>query len=456
VLARSSALCDAAGRVKLLMCQLQIPGREQPRLAGMSELTGAVATGRFSAARAERKRHLDAPADTSAPMASEPTATLPRPTGVTPTLSSVRAASVMLAPRVKVDATASRFSRERPPDVLVIDDHAVNQELMAQMLMHLGCRARCAGSAELGLADLCERPVDLVMMDIRMPGMDGLQALSWIRQGPSPQFALRTHAALPVVAVTAHAVAGDADRCLEHGFDAYLAKPCRLEDLRLVLEGLLAWRPAEPSVDAGDTQPDHLATGQAEPIAPRPLPTIAVSGDRSTVPAEPPADAARHATGQTDSTSRLGEGIPVFDHQALHRLRALDPSGQNQLLVRVMKAFELSLQRLSTQLRDARQQQDVSAVRHAAHTLKSSSASVGALRLSGLCLDVETALRRAGASFDVTPATAGAALAEPVDHLLDEIDRVQAALPAWLASDACASSMPSGGEPGAAACGAKA
>jgi HPt (histidine-containing phosphotransfer) domain-containing protein len=146
----------------------------------------------------------------------------------------------------------------------------------------------------------------------------------------------------------------------------------------------------------------------------------------------------------------------VFDHQALHRLRALDPSGQNQLLVRVMKAFELSLQRLSTQLRDARQQQDVSAVRHAAHTLKSSSASVGALRLSGLCLDVETALRRAGASFDVTPATAGAALAEPVDHLLDEIDRVQAALPAWLASDACASSMPSGGEPGAAAFGAKA
>jgi HPt (histidine-containing phosphotransfer) domain-containing protein len=85
---------------------------------------------------------------------------------------------------------------------------------------------------------------------------------------------------------------------------------------------------------------------------------------------------------------------PVLDEEALQRLRELDPSGQNHLLERVLRAFESSVLRLAPQLRDARQRGDMAAIRHVAHTLKSSSASVGALRLSRLCAEIEVAVRQ--------------------------------------------------------------
>ena len=85
---------------------------------------------------------------------------------------------------------------------------------------------------------------------------------------------------------------------------------------------------------------------------------------------------------------------PVLDEEALQRLRELDPGGRSHLLERVLRAFESSLLRLAPQLREARQRGDLQAVRHVAHTLKSSSASIGALRLSRLCAEIEAAVRQ--------------------------------------------------------------
>jgi HPt (histidine-containing phosphotransfer) domain-containing protein len=85
---------------------------------------------------------------------------------------------------------------------------------------------------------------------------------------------------------------------------------------------------------------------------------------------------------------------PVLDEEALQRLRELDPSGQNHLLERVLRAFETSLLRLAPQLREARERGDMQAIRHVVHTLKSSSASVGAVRLSRLCADIEVLVRQ--------------------------------------------------------------
>ncbi|MFM2066749.1 MAG: hypothetical protein RLZZ584_1658 [Pseudomonadota bacterium] len=167
--------------------------------------------------------------------------------------------------------------------------------------------------------------------------------------------------------------------------------------------------------------------------------------------------------------ARVGQGAhgtPVFDAQALQRLQALDPNGQSHLLARVLKAFEVSLQRLSGQLQLGRAQADLTAVRHVVHTLKSSSASVGALRLAQLCADVETRLRGLPAASSVqgraaaAPGAGAAAACDErlamaaasfdmgtVDAVLDEMRRVHAAMPDLLASAA----GPATGLPGAVA-----
>jgi HPt (histidine-containing phosphotransfer) domain-containing protein len=99
----------------------------------------------------------------------------------------------------------------------------------------------------------------------------------------------------------------------------------------------------------------------------------------------------------------------VLDEAALQRLRELDPGGQNHLLERVLSAFEASILRLGPQLAEARQRKDMAGIRHVAHTLKSSSASIGALGLSRLCAEIEAAVRQEAP--------------EGLAALLDDVDR---------------------------------
>ena len=86
--------------------------------------------------------------------------------------------------------------------------------------------------------------------------------------------------------------------------------------------------------------------------------------------------------------------LPVLDTDALARLKELDPTGANDLLPRVLKAFKTSAARLMPQLEEARSAGDQATIRLVAHTLKSSSASIGAARLSALCAHVESLIRR--------------------------------------------------------------
>jgi HPt (histidine-containing phosphotransfer) domain-containing protein len=84
----------------------------------------------------------------------------------------------------------------------------------------------------------------------------------------------------------------------------------------------------------------------------------------------------------------------VLDAAALARLIELDPQGENQLLERVFKAFESSTARLMPKLQESRVKADGAGIRHVAHTLKSASASLGAMKLSQLCAEVEHELRQ--------------------------------------------------------------
>jgi HPt (histidine-containing phosphotransfer) domain-containing protein len=108
----------------------------------------------------------------------------------------------------------------------------------------------------------------------------------------------------------------------------------------------------------------------------------------------------------------------VLDEASLQRLHELDPKGTNRVVERVLQAFEASLNRLLPQARQALQQADQEALRHVVHTLKSSSASVGALQLSKHCSEIENRLRLQQAE----------ALAERTDALLAEGERVLAAV----------------------------
>lgn len=83
----------------------------------------------------------------------------------------------------------------------------------------------------------------------------------------------------------------------------------------------------------------------------------------------------------------------VLEPQAIERLRELDPGGQSKLLKRVADAFDTSVARLLPQMKTAFAASDLAAIRHVAHTLKSSSASIGAVKLSQLCADIEAMSR---------------------------------------------------------------
>jgi HPt (histidine-containing phosphotransfer) domain-containing protein len=114
----------------------------------------------------------------------------------------------------------------------------------------------------------------------------------------------------------------------------------------------------------------------------------------------------------------FGRLTDVLDAESLERLRELDPQGANGLLPRVLRAFDTSLERLLGQLADARVRGDLTAMRHVAHTLKSSSASIGALELSRICADIERRLRDQD-SGELQPL---------LDDMVAQSDRVRAVL----------------------------
>jgi signal transduction histidine kinase/CheY-like chemotaxis protein/ligand-binding sensor domain-containing protein len=124
---------------------------------------------------------------------------------------------------VKPVATEPTHRRAR---ILVAEDVPVNQKLAKFMLAKMGHSVTLAGNGVEALARWCEEPFDLIFMDVQMPEMDGFEATRRIRQAEAS-----TGRHTPIVATTAHAMAGDAERCLAAGMDGYVSKPISLKDL---------------------------------------------------------------------------------------------------------------------------------------------------------------------------------------------------------------------------------
>jgi len=119
--------------------------------------------------------------------------------------------------------------------ILLAEDNAVNQKIVIKMLEKYGVRVDAVASGKEALDALRLAPYDLVLMDVQMPEMDGYEATRMIRQGKAgPQDKL------PIIALTANAMTGDRERCLDAGMSDYVTKPVHLHDLLSVIERALA------------------------------------------------------------------------------------------------------------------------------------------------------------------------------------------------------------------------
>ncbi len=173
--------------------------------------------------------------------------------------------------RVKVRSQAMPPNAARPAlagrRVLVVEDNAVNQKVVLKMLENLGIKASCAGNGREALDELSRNTYELVLMDCQMPLMDGYAATRALRERERMSKLVRT----PVIALTANALDGDREKCVEAGMDDHLTKPLLLDDLSKSLQQWLCPATAVPGQGggSGDLRPilQRLADDSGMPLA---------------------------------------------------------------------------------------------------------------------------------------------------------------------------------------------
>jgi CheY-like chemotaxis protein/HPt (histidine-containing phosphotransfer) domain-containing protein len=236
-----------------------------------------------------------------------------------------------------VDAPAAASAAATGPvtgSVLVVEDNRVNQLVVQSMLERLGCCARVVSDGALALEALRHARFDAILMDCQMPVMDGYTLTGRIRAREAGG------ARIPIIALTANALEGDRARCLAAGMDDYLSKPFRLSELAAVLA---RWLPQ-----------------QEQPIM------------------------------------EQSHDLASLDQNALKAIRELDAGGAAGLLEQVVALYLEASPPLLVQIEQGLASGNADSVRMAAHTLKSSSANLGAQGLAQMCATLEHAARSGG------------------------------------------------------------
>ncbi|MGO4380792.1 response regulator [Pseudoduganella sp. RAF53_2] len=299
--------------------------------------------------------------------------------------------------------TGAQRSRRRLK-VLLAEDNAVNVEVASAMLEGLGLDVVCAANGDEALHSARAGEFDLVLMDCMMPGKDGFEATAEIRKHEQLQGRARQ---LPIVAITANALQGDRERCLAAGMDDYLSKPFSQQSLAATLGRWVALpraaaaqhgdatrlRPVRPPRAATAPAPMQHPLRRADDPAPPPLavvPAAQYPGNAApalaTATASAGAETLTAADGAECATLLAPDGI---NRQALDAIRALSADHGEILLHRVLHAFIDDTPTHLHMLRQAIDSVDTGVMRKAAHSLKSSSANVGADALAKLCRELE-------------------------------------------------------------------
>jgi signal transduction histidine kinase/DNA-binding response OmpR family regulator len=154
------------------------------------------------------------------------------------------------APRARQSAFAAERRTGEGAHILLAEDNVVNQRVCCRMLEKAGHSVVVAENGKQALQLLAEQPFDLILMDVQMPEMGGFEATGIIRDN---EVHSDTH--IPIIALTAHAMSGDRERCLEAGMDAYLSKPIRAQDLLDTIGSFVNAEDPMPSVAADGALP---------------------------------------------------------------------------------------------------------------------------------------------------------------------------------------------------------
>lgn len=267
-------------------------------------------------------------------------------------------------PRAPHEATPAGHA---PLRVLLAEDNRVNQKVAARAVERCGHQVVVVEDGLQAVRATGEQPFDCVLMDLQMPGMDGTDATRAIRERER-----ETGGHLRIIALTANAMEGDREACLAAGMDDYLAKPLHLDDLRDALERALERR--SPRLAQGAPALEDIMPLEADEEGPLRLDVLdALRGDLQT-----PGDGGEFA-----------EIIDLFLGNARRNCNAV---------------------------RDALASGDRQSLELAAHSLKGSSSTMGAVRLAALCASLEEAGHTGALERAAT-------LAERLDTELDLVQR---------------------------------
>ena len=284
--------------------------------------------------------------------------------------------------------------------ILVAEDNLVNQEVVRGMLERVGCTADMACNGKEAVHLVKQGTYDFVFMDCQMPEMDGFGATEAIREMERKGYQMRKPTCpfprIPIIALTANAMDGDKEACLLRGMDDYLSKPFSLDQLHGVLGRWLPsrnWKSAQISY-AGrairlELNPNHGEFMQRGGKGLPPMTTAEPPVDEScgsaaaslVVPEAPPSAA--------DAVETSEQEAPVLDANLLNEIRSLQREGAPDILERVLRTYLEETPKLIAELQRAMATGDAALLKRAAHTLKSSSANVGAKAFSLHCKQLE-------------------------------------------------------------------
>ena len=235
-----------------------------------------------------------------------------------------------------------------PLRILLAEDNATNQKLSLAILARLGYHADLAANGLEVLQSLDRQPYDVILMDVQMPEMDGLEATKELRKKLPPEKQPY------VIAMTANAMQGDREMCLMAGMDDYVSKPIRIEALMKVLEA---------------SQNNHSQEINEK----------------------------QKAGSQVDSSeeSSSGGSAAEIDPQELEKLMEMLGGGFENLAV-LIDSFLEDAPKLLAELKSSLDKSDAVGARRAAHSLKSNGADFGATAFSDVCREMEE-IARSGA-----------------------------------------------------------